>query len=362
MAVGWKSAGQKGVSRVDTVGLGGFYLYATNPPSEGSAIDLILDLPAGTFRARAIVRRSTPGKGMGVQFVQMSPWDRAKLHQYLSRQDFFQDSRAVAPADSLRATADSSSSQLIVSPRREEAAQLRFEREGRQLLELTQRGTYYQLLGVTSECPHSEVKKGYYALARKFHPDSQVGYRESIAPLSGLMTIITEAYRTLANEEKRAAYDKSLAAMGVFSIHREKTGTEDSIEEWLKRASKCLHAKNFLGSIIWLRKCIEAAPEQALYHALLARSLGTLPHFRNEAIEHFRKAIDLDPWRAAVYVELAELYEEMRLRERARDVYFKLLEIDPAHAKACERLATLEAEEKDEKGSSWISHLFGRKS
>ena len=361
MAVGWKSAGQEGISRPETISLGGFYLYATNPPSEGSAIDMILDLPGGTFRARAIVRRSTPGKGMGVQFVQMRPGDRAKLNQYLSRLEFSQDSRAVAPADSLRATTGSSSSQLIVSPRREEAAKLRFEREVRQLLELTGRGTYYQLLGVTSESPRRQVKKSYYALAREFHPDNYGYNRELIASLASLMTIISQAYRTLENKEKRAAYDKSLAATGAFSIHRDKTGTEESVEEWLKRASECINAKNFRGSIVWLRKCVEAAPQQALYHALLARSLGTLPRYRNEAIEHFRKAIDLDPWRAAVYVELAELYDEMRLRERARAVYSKLLEINPAHEKACERLAALDAEEKDAK-SPWISHLFGRKS
>lgn len=39
----------------------------------------------GEFRARAIVRDSRPGKGMGVQFVQMQPSDRARLNQFLSQ-------------------------------------------------------------------------------------------------------------------------------------------------------------------------------------------------------------------------------------------------------------------------------------
>jgi tetratricopeptide (TPR) repeat protein len=344
MCVGWKSAGQTNASRAETMGLGGLYLHTPNPPSDGSTIELIFDLPTGEVRARAIVRNSVPTKGMGVQFVQMRPEDRAKLNQYLSRQEISQKVSALAGSRS--ANTRSSNVQLAISPRREEAARSRFDRELSLLIELTGKGTYYQLLGVTAESPGSQVKRNYYSLARKFHPDRHVGNRELITRLKNLMVVITEAYRTLANPGKRAAYDKSLADMGSFRMHRQKTGTEESVEEWLKRANECLRAKNFVGSIVWLRKCTEAAPETALYRAMLARSLGTLPQYHNEAVAHFQKAIDLDPWKESVYVQLAELFDEMRLPGRARAVYSKLLEINPTHIKACEQLATLETQEK----------------
>jgi tetratricopeptide (TPR) repeat protein len=367
MWVGWKSAGQTTASRAETMGLGGLYLHVAKPPSEGSMIELIFDLPTGEVRARAVVRFSAPAKGMGVQFVQMRPEDRAKLNQYLSRQEVGQEAPVAAPAANSRpaasrpATSHSANSQLAISPQREKAAQLRFERELMHLIELTGKGTYYQLLEVTSESPSSRIKKNYYALARKFHPDNHVGSRELITPLKDLMAIITEAYQTLRDEEKRAAYDKRLAAKGGFGMHREKTGTEESVEEWLKRANECLRAKNFVGSIVWLRKCVEATPDQALYHAMLARSLATLPQYHHEAIEHFQKALDRDPWREPVYVQYAELLEEMLLPARARAVYSKLLEINPTHAKACERLAALEAQEKGEKSPRLMSHFFGKK-
>jgi tetratricopeptide (TPR) repeat protein len=372
MWVTWKSADQTRTSRAEVLGLGGFFLRAKNPPSEGSTIELIFDLPNGQVCGRGIVRNSTPGKGMGIQFVQMKPEDRATLNWFLSRQrvsqEISQKDVAAAPAANLRsanthpANSHPANLQLAISPGGEKAAQLRFEREVRQLMELTGKATYYQLLGVTSECPGSQVKKSYYSLARKFHPDSHMGNRELITRLKDLMTVISEAYKTLGNEVKRAAYDKSLAAMGGFSMHRERTGAAESIEEWLKRANQCLRAKNFVGSIVWLRKCVEAASENALYHAMLARSLGTVPQYHDEAIEHFQKAIDLDPWREPVYVQFAELLEKMQLPGRTRNIYSKLLEINPLHAKACERLAALEAEEKGEKPSALISRLFNRKS
>ncbi len=338
--------GQTTASRAEIMGLGGLFLHAANPPREGSTIELMFDLPTGEVRGRAIVRNVAPGKGMGVQFVQMRPEDRAKLDRFLSGQKVSQNGSTVAPAANRRpANARSADSQLAISPGREKAAQLRFEREVRQLIELTGKATYYQLLGVTSESPGSQVKKSYYGLARKLHPDNHMGNRELITPLKELMVIISEAYKTLGNVEKRAAYDKRLAAMGGFSMHREKTGTRESIEEWLERANECLRAQNFVGSIVWLRKCVEAAPEHALYRALLARSLGTVPQYHDEAIEHFQKAIELDPWKEPVYVQFAELLEFMQLPERIRVVYSKLLEINPTHAKACEWLAAPDAEE-----------------
>ena len=174
------------------------------------------------------------------------------------------------------------------------------------------------------------------------------------------MVIITEAYKTLGNEEKRAAYDKSLAAMGGLSMHRG-SRAEDSVEGWFRRANQCLRARNLVGSVVWLRKCVEAAPERALYHALLAHSLATIPPYYDEAIEHFQKAIDLDPWREVVYVQYGALLEEMQLPSRARAVYLKLLEISPDHAGACERLAALDAAEKNEKTPARSFHLFSRK-
>jgi hypothetical protein len=43
-----------------------------------------MDLPAGEVRARAIVRRIAPHKGMGVEFIAMNPEGRARLNRLLT--------------------------------------------------------------------------------------------------------------------------------------------------------------------------------------------------------------------------------------------------------------------------------------
>ncbi len=177
------------------------------------------------------------------------------------------------------------------------------------------------------------------------------------------MPIITEAYKTLVDEEKRAEYDRRLATTGAFSMHREKTKREESLEQWIERANQCLRAKNFTGSVVWLRKCVEAAPQNASYRALLGTKL--LDHtveYHNEAAKQFQQAIDLDPWADSVYMQFAELLEEMCIMQPARSVYAKLLEIVPEHPGACERLAELRAEGSGDKRPTLVGRFLGRKS
>lgn len=250
---------------------------------------------------------------------------------------------------------------MIRSPRKEKAAQQQFERELQELVTLTGKGTYYELLGVTSDSPLLQVKKNYHALARKFHPDSHTGSPETMARLKELMVVIAEAYRTLTSEEKRIVYDKRLSARGTVGMHRVTVGAEETVEDWLTTANECIRARNFVGSVVWLRKCVEAVPHNAQYHTLLARSLSTLPQFQHEALGHYQKAIDIDPWKEPAYLQLGDLLETMQLPDQAQRVYAALLEFNPMSAKARERLAALKGAKSEEKSPAFASRWFSRK-
>src|SRR6202000_854344 len=58
-------------------------------------------------------------------------------------------------------------------------------------LALAEKGNHYQLLGLSSDASSSDVKKGFYALARKFHPDRHMNRPEWVKPLQQLMGAIT---------------------------------------------------------------------------------------------------------------------------------------------------------------------------
>src|SRR5262249_41249732 len=118
----------------------------------------------------------------------------------------------------------------------------------------------------------------------------------------------------------------------------------ETAEQCVEKARECFKAQNPGGAIVWMRKAVHIEPTSARYHALLARALSTVSALRKEAVEHFEQSLEIDPWNSAARLQLAALYEAMKLPWRARPHYESVLEIDPENAKALERLHDLEAQ------------------
>jgi len=85
MLIAWQSSGERIVSRVATLGLGGLFILTPAPPAVGETVKLFFEVPDGEVRARAVVRDAQPGKGMGVEFTAMGYEDRGRLYRLLKR-------------------------------------------------------------------------------------------------------------------------------------------------------------------------------------------------------------------------------------------------------------------------------------
>ena len=85
MQIAWQAGGERRVSVVATLGLGGLFIATPRPAALGEIVRILFDLPGGEVRARAIVRDSQPGTGMGLVFTTMSQDNRARLERLLKR-------------------------------------------------------------------------------------------------------------------------------------------------------------------------------------------------------------------------------------------------------------------------------------
>jgi len=83
--IAWQGPCGRSVSRVGTLGLGGLFIQDAQPADIGESIKMVFKVPDGEVRARAMVRDSRPGKGMGVEFTSMKTEDRARLRRLMRK-------------------------------------------------------------------------------------------------------------------------------------------------------------------------------------------------------------------------------------------------------------------------------------
>jgi len=73
---------------------------------------------------------------------------------------------------------------------------------------------FYQTLGVTKDASQKDIKKAYYQLAKKYHPDSN----KNDPNASKKFQEVSEAYEILGDEEKRQQYDTYGTAGDQFGM------------------------------------------------------------------------------------------------------------------------------------------------
>lgn len=82
--IAWEHLGVRKVSHVSVLSLGGLFIITPEPPPAGDFIKLIFEVAGGDVHARAEIRDSQPGKGMGIQFVSMAQDARARLNRVMN--------------------------------------------------------------------------------------------------------------------------------------------------------------------------------------------------------------------------------------------------------------------------------------
>ena len=80
----WQAGTRRGVSFIESLSVGGMFVRTREALPLRTLMQVLLDLPMGQVRCRAIVRRVRENYGVAVQFTAMDPGDRARLFAVVS--------------------------------------------------------------------------------------------------------------------------------------------------------------------------------------------------------------------------------------------------------------------------------------
>ncbi len=219
---------------------------------------------------------------------------------------------------------------------------------------------YYQILDVPKAASEDEIKKAYFHLARRFHPDRfdralPANYR---AQIEDVFDRITKAYRTLTSQEGRRDYDGKMT-----------TGADEKPKDTLARAeTKFRQARTLYGqgrfedAMSLLEEVVRLNKNKGGYYLLLAMTETQLSEYQKKAEEHYLKAIELEPWNPEGFVGLGMLYKKVGLATKATRQLRKALELDGEHEGALRELAELTKEVRKPGLKGLLSmNVFGSK-
>jgi curved DNA-binding protein CbpA len=237
----------------------------------------------------------------------------------------------------------------------------------KELLELGRGETHYSVMGVTRSTTPSDIKRVYYSLARRLHPDRlrRVADSDTQQRIDAAFAKIAHAYDVLKDSKLRASYDLKLEKRRPTPKENEATRTDpqraetparaeptradsqatttgaraeqpskEEAEQKFRQGLAAYAKRDFATARLLFGEAARLAPQQARYRAHLGRALARDKSTRRQAETELLAAVSLDALDASFRVMLAELYKEVGLRRKAEAQLERALALEPTNAEA----------------------------
>lgn len=214
---------------------------------------------------------------------------------------------------------------------------------------------FYTLLGVSREAARRELRSGYFAMSKRYHPDRF--FRKMTGDfgpmIEKIFQRITKAYQTLSNRNKRKDYDISLRGgrtpratpIQASTPASRRSESREIIQSARKkemafkvltgRGEEAFKAGQIDAAVREFRKALSLKRDLALAIDIAER-LAEFDDHLDDAIAFVRAAQKIDPSAAKPYLLLGNIYENKGEFEdavyhydKARSMGAEASEIDP---------------------------------
>ncbi len=214
--------------------------------------------------------------------------------------------------------------------------------ELRRYFALVETADYWEILGVSKKATTDEIKRAYFSLSKKFHPDRfPKENRQAQEMASKVFQAINAAYETLMDPRKREEYRKTLV--------QEKPAKEKELitpEQRFKEGKIMFNRKRFKEAAYLFDLAHRLDPENATYLYWKGVALSRIAGNEKEAEEVLLEVAERQPWDPKPFLVLAKMYAERGLKTKALSFVNRALALDPEHPTALKLKNLLEGSKK----------------
>ena len=187
---------------------------------------------------------------------------------------------------------------------------------------------HYDALGLTIEATSAEIKRAYFKAAKRFHPDAlaRLGLNEERDDAARVFGRIAEAFETLADTAKRAAYDA-----GGSDEPEIDTARLAQAETSFRKGEILLRMGNFQGALEYLEPAVELWPEEPAYQSALGWALYKQPNKDvDRARIHLEQAAAETTEDAVIFFRLGVVLRALGETDAANDLIARARTLEPS--------------------------------
>jgi curved DNA-binding protein CbpA len=223
-------------------------------------------------------------------------------------------------------------------------------------LELKEKN-YFEILGIKQDASKEEIKKVYFQLAKKYHPDKYFEDTESEIKKTteDIFRIISRAYDILIHDKERRKYEEFLRTGKSEEEASREVNNIVNAEIQFQKGEVFLKKKNYDGALEAFNQAIELNPKEGEYYVYLGWTLFRKSHPGQEsgikkAEEYIRKGISINPRISDAYVFLGNISKLKGSEAEAENQFKKALEYNPNCTEALREIRLINMRKEKEKG------------